>query len=103
MWSLSIGSEALENDGHDHNDDMADFLADRGLPVPFNLEEIFNGGYYAMPFNGTWISQNEIIYDDIMAGGIIKFNVETQKFSTIVEADVMVRRKYFVLINNVSF
>lgn len=61
--------------------------------VPFNLEEIYKRNFSAVPFDGVWISPNEILHDDSSSADIIKFNVETDESTVIVNGSVLVSRK----------
>lgn len=49
------------------------------LRKPFTLEETYLGLYYSFGFNGTWISDNEIMVGNIITGDITITDVKTKK------------------------
>lgn len=68
---------------------------------PFSLEEIYSYVFYSYGFNGTWISDNEFIVENIISGDITVINVKTGETKKIFDGkDLPVRTFYNLLCNS---
>ncbi|XP_043288116.1 venom dipeptidyl peptidase 4-like [Venturia canescens] len=86
----TIEARSLQNYSRQDDDEFYAHLGNNNSSrVPYNLEEIYKGDFLAMPFNGTWISSNEILYENPTSGDILKYNVETYKRTLILRGSVL--------------
>ncbi|KAH0946793.1 hypothetical protein HN011_002560 [Eciton burchellii] len=75
-WTVSRAS----NDNSDVHADNYDEDKE-----PFSLEEIYIHLFYGFRFNGTWISDTEIIIPDVMDGELAIYDVKTRQTKQIFE------------------
>jgi len=79
---LPAVSRAGNDNGDVHADSHDEDDEDR---EPFSLEEIYIRLFYGFRFNGTWISDTEIIIPDVMDGNLAIYDVKTGQTKQIFE------------------
>ncbi|XP_053982596.1 venom dipeptidyl peptidase 4 [Hylaeus volcanicus] len=60
-----------------------------GKTAPFSLEETYDASFRAIGFNGTWITDTEILYIDGYTGDIRLFNVTSKTSRLFLDSSVL--------------
>jgi hypothetical protein len=91
LTSLNVNLSAVSRASNDNSDVHADnYDEDK---EPFSLEEIYIHLFYGFRFNGTWISDTEIIIPDVMDGELAIYDVKTRQTKQIFEGQKLPVRK----------
>ncbi|XP_011154777.2 venom dipeptidyl peptidase 4 isoform X1 [Harpegnathos saltator] len=89
-WLFVIGQARTVSRGDERGVLPADQdSTTRSKKKPFTLEEIYLNLYGQFGFNGTWISDNEIMVENLLFGYITKYNVVTGKKTTIFDGKIL--------------
>merc|ERR1719369_1640935 len=56
-------------------------------PYKMSFKDMINSKYYPEDFNGTWISDTEIVYPD-QFGGLSIYNVATSRIQTVLRRNM---------------